>query len=200
MTSRHGSSPLARGLPRSAPTSATRPGIIPARAGFTNITDHHNYDYTDHPRSRGVYGRARSHRMLRQGSSPLARGLHGIAVHLEIGRGIIPARAGFTPGSGATTSSRPDHPRSRGVYSAVISATPSNEGSSPLARGLPGSARPAQEDPGSSPLARGLLPPPWVTAPARGIIPARAGFTRSHGRSGPSERDHPRSRGVYDGG
>ena len=50
---------------------------------------------------------------------------------------------------------------------------------------------------GSSPLARGL--PPGLLGPvvAAGIIPARAGFTpsgRSARRRGP---DHPRSRGVY---
>ena len=50
---------------------------------------------------------------------------------------------------------------------------------------------------GSSPLARGLLgsPPPRCRTP--GIIPARAGFTRSTWTCCAPARDHPRSRGVY---
>ena len=31
------------------------------------------------------------------GSSPLARGLHGLHDVVDVGGGIIPARAGFTP-------------------------------------------------------------------------------------------------------
>ena len=73
-----------------------------------------------------------------------------------------------------------DHPRSRGVYR--------KEHQWPL------------RSPGSSPLARGLRPADTNADLAVGIIPARAGFTARH-RSEPVTRwDHPRSRGVYDGG
>ena len=51
---------------------------------------------------------------------------------------------------------------------------------------------------GSSPLARGLLEA-WVRLTGRaGIIPARAGFTARLAEAEARERDHPRSRGVYD--
>ena len=50
---------------------------------------------------------------------------------------------------------------------------------------------------GSSPLARGLPPCPRGDGRARGIIPARAGFTRASGRPSRHSADHPRSRGVY---
>ena len=71
-----GSSPLARGLRRSRRARRRRPGIIPARAGFT----------TREP----VYT------ALAVGSSPLARGLpQSIPTHSPV-PGIIPARAGFT--------------------------------------------------------------------------------------------------------
>ena len=50
---------------------------------------------------------------------------------------------------------------------------------------------------GSSPLARGLLRHPTAVLLQRGIIPARAGFTRSGRGRGMRAGDHPRSRGVY---
>ena len=50
-----GSSPLARGLPRHQYRLDGRPGIIPARAGFTCCRLAGPTTGTDHPRSRGVY-------------------------------------------------------------------------------------------------------------------------------------------------
>ena len=70
-----------------------------------------------------------------------------------------------------------DHPRSRGVYPDLSNVSVGLWGSSPLARGL-----------------RLLLDGnPLPT----GIIPARAGFTRSTLGCPDRPRDHPRSRGVY---
>ena len=111
----------------------------------------------DHPRSRGVYKRAAKTPRKKIGSSPLARGLPG-QVPLGCERdGIIPARAGFTTG-------RPGWwPR----------------------------------PPGSSPLARGLRGPHGRLGARARIIPARAGFTRTRRRRRRPGRDHPRSRGVY---
>ena len=155
---------------------------------------------------------------LNHGSSPLARGLPGVPLHVGRGHGIIPARAGFT--------------------CMAVSAMALNHGSSPLARGLPGvplhvgrghgiiparagftrdgrRRRPWRADhprsrgvyealasgpyqgPGSSPLARGL---PFEAAFAKAdtrIIPARAGFTYVGGEWANVGQDHPRSRGVY---
>ena len=111
-----GSSPLARGLPLIAVGPAGRRGIIPARAGFT-VAGHTGFgDDADHPRSRGVYLLPREPRTARGGSSPLARGLLGMGVRAVLGPGIIPARAGFTPGAAGSSPPSTDHPRSRGVY------------------------------------------------------------------------------------
>ena len=193
-----GSSPLARGLP--AAYQRKRPGrrIIPARAGFTRRRPRHRRRRADHPRSRGVYGRA-------AGQRPHPRR-------------IIPARAGFTSPRGPGPGACPDHPRSRGVYRPGAGGPPAGPGSSPLARGLLG--RPAGrldagriiparagftptpppprgggwDHPrsrgvyrghhsrrgarlGSSPLARGLPNYQAGMNMAAGIIPARAGFT-----------------------
>ena len=175
-----GSSPLARGLRWLREHDYYLGGIIPARAGFTPHARDAAPPPKDHPRSRGVYPDQRVRALCLWGSSPLARGL---PVHLERGLRrlrIIPARAGFTRRRGPRGGSPPDHPRSRGVYSAATSA-----------------AAPAC---GSSPLARGLLPDALNPRDESGIIPARAGFTAlvGPGRHGPA--DHPRSRGVYGDG
>ena len=131
----------------------------------------------DHPRSRGVYISPHRCRAEVQGSSPLARGLHAVAVGVQGEVGIIPARAGFTTPSRAPTWWAGDHPRSRGVYTHVNPFDPAIAGSSPLARGLPQS---------------GLK----LTGRS-GIIPARAGFTDSFPLPRMGAQDHPRSRGVY---
>ena len=152
-----GSSPLARGLPVVFAVDTNERRIIPARAGFTARFAFSSTRLKDHPRSRGVYGiRSLSHYIL-TGSSPLARGLRmRIVVHVANFR-IIPARAGFTSFLRQSGGSRPDHPRSRGVYSFMNGDVVMCAGSSPLARGLPVTGALAHVD--------------------RRIIPARAGFT-----------------------
>ena len=175
--SRTGSSPLARGLLLPLEIRVWDGGIIPARAGFTGVGNIQVEHFRDHPRSRGVYSPDASPRRTPRGSSPLARGLHRPAHEAGAVRGIIPARAGFTTSTTATTPATTDHPRSRGVYPGEIGGSAAGGGSSPLARGL-------RRCSGHRRLN------------AR-IIPARAGFTgtsRGCPRAGP---DHPRSRGVY---
>ena len=49
---------------------------------------------------------------------------------------IIPARAGFTAFPLVSRGFSRDHPRSRGVYGAVLGLAGDRLGSSPLARGL----------------------------------------------------------------
>ena len=153
-----------------------------------------------------------------RGSSPLARGLPATGDRVRLVRRIIPARAGFTHSFHIILNRDLDHPRSRGVYTAPTTSDQWDEGSSPLARGLPGAVGvaavvngiiPARAGftrygvghklslNGSSPLARGLRACARKCAKSCRIIPARAGFTRRErpheGRIG----DHPRSRGVY---
>ena len=172
-----GSSPLARGLPWGGGYPHTDHGIIPARAGFTRCGASWLRSCGDHPRSRGVYVDIISINGAWNGSSPLARGLHpGGADGVPRGR-IIPARAGFTPNRDTPGRITTDHPRSRGVYSGPAPTMRAGQGSSPLARGL------------RTRLLR------WDIRP--GIIPARAGFTRTPPARPRPPADHPRSRGVY---
>ena len=174
---RAGSSPLARGLQRGA---AHHPGdrrIIPARAGFTKAKAPSPSGPRDHPRSRGVYVSRARDASASHGSSPLARGLQVMAMSAHSHHRIIPARAGFTRRGSRSEPTKPDHPRSRGVYCCCTHLPSASPGSSPLARGLPPSTR------------TGRRP--------RRIIPARAGFTASGAPTASHGEDHPRSRGVY---
>ena len=172
-----GSSPLARGLLACGwpPERWTR--IIPARAGFTVLWDPVFLGAEDHPRSRGVYSMRSPKRIAGLGSSPLARGLLVVRSCAVLLLGIIPARAGFTTGPLRPCSAAWDHPRSRGVYSRMLTSSRPVSGSSPLARGL----------------LVGRFAPDWDAR----IIPARAGFTALLRRVRARSLDHPRSRGVY---
>ena len=152
-----GSSPLARGLRVPAESSARPDRIIPARAGFTATPPERMCTTSDHPRSRGVYGRDGLEAVFEGGSSPLARGLRSSGRGVHDSLRIIPARAGFTLHVTQRCGEGEDHPRSRGVYRRSIICAVNLRGSSPLARGL-------------------RLGEMHAAARLR-IIPARAGFT-----------------------
>ena len=132
-----GSSPLARGLRCGLAREYRVARIIPARAGVTSALRRTAALSPDHPRSRGVYSRWRRPGPTECGSSPLARGLRGGAGRGPGRPGIIPARAGFTSPTEASTPQPWDHPRSRGVYAVPGEVVQAQQGSSPLARGLP---------------------------------------------------------------
>ena len=174
-----GSSPLARGLRADSLSEMAASGIIPARAGFTCKPAPGHCAPWDHPRSRGVYIPRPVGRRRGQGSSPLARGLPDQAGVDAPAGGIIPARAGFTPGVVTQSGDSEDHPRSRGVYHRGRLCGAQERGSSPLARGLPRASS--------------------HRAAIVRIIPARAGFTVHGARERAHAPDHPRSRGVYRG-
>ena len=131
-----GASPLARGLPTLTLTILLCPRIIPARAGFTVIEVAVHLVSADHPRSRGVYRPHVQALSDREGSSPLARGLLALVIHVDDPGRIIPARAGFTDADIRRAYRGGDHPRSRGVYTHKEILGPRLQGSSPLARGL----------------------------------------------------------------
>ena len=193
-----GSSPLARGLRRTASSPRLRGRIIPARAGFTRQGGMGRPSGWDHPRSRGVYSPHGSAPACLSGSSPLARGLpaqHGID---RLGRGIIPARAGFTAGGFGASGHLSDHPRSRGVYAGTDFPAGIIAGIIPARAGFTTRNRAQRMNRmGSSPLARGLRTKKIVSLILRRIIPARAGFTRNDRGEDQRHGDHPRSRGVY---
>ena len=156
-----GSSPLARGPPRIGFLHRVKMGLIPARAGTTCPPRVGWYSRRAHPRSRGDHCTITPPPPRIPGSSPLARGPHVAALsHVGVA-GLIPARAGTTLGRGGLSSHLGAHPRSRGDHHIQTDNAFFGSGSSPLARG----------------------PPRWLRGrpPARGLIPARAGTTRSLG-------------------
>ena len=156
-----------------------RGGSSPLARGLRRVDDGHSLWMGDHPRSRGVYSDGRHLDRRVTGSSPLARGLRQERDDAPVAGRIIPARAGFTGRGSRSPTASPDHPRSRGVYPVGPPDASQQEGSSPLARGLP-------------------LPTERQVS-RNGIIPARAGFTPCPCRRGSGGWDHPRSRGVYEG-
>ena len=71
-----GSSPLARGTQGKTLELSASLGLIPARAGNTNLRGSTTTDTGAHPRSRGEHHLPTGRSASRKGSSPLARGTH----------------------------------------------------------------------------------------------------------------------------
>ena len=114
---------------------------------------------------------------MRQGSSPLSRGILWSTINVRPSDGIIPALAGNTCIPRKNNKKGSDHPRSRGEYLPIPDGADLDRGSSPLSRGIPG--RPDQAVTGAR------------------IIPALAGNTGPVQFRPSARPDHPRSRGEY---
>ena len=172
-----GSSPLSRGIQYFGPKWRNRNRIIPALAGNTSSTPTKPTPVWDHPRSRGEYPGRSALKITQLGSSPLSRGIQGVAVAGGDGPGIIPALAGNTRDGQFHDAGYRDHPRSRGEYILLPRSLMACLGSSPLSRGIPPRLRRRRHH--------------------RRIIPALAGNTDAARRSRRATTDHPRSRGEY---
>ena len=171
-----GSSPLARGGRHARLDELLRGGLIPARAGRTLQGRGSPRCNWAHPRSRGADPWSNVGDKRGVGSSPLARGGLMLGVLMTHAPGLIPARAGRTSSSIASSMSARAHPRSRGADPLHSAADETQPGSSPLARGgPPSSISDMLED---------------------GLIPARAGRTSAASTREACGRAHPRSRGA----
>ena len=115
---RLGSSPLARGTPDGGGAGNQSVRFIPARAGNTPSPWCATRRTAVHPRSRGEHTLTQTGRQIPTGSSPLARGTRGRALHGLEPRRFIPARAGNTPCVRCRARRGPVHPRSRGEHQA----------------------------------------------------------------------------------
>ena len=161
-----GSSPLARGTLSRHRAQLLKLGLIPARAGNTRHRDHSTPCPRAHPRSRGEHPSNPPQHFQIPGSSPLARGtLCGLPV-VTLCPGLIPARAGNTGHLLPLVLRRRAHPRSRGEHL------------------KPGYGEICAW--GSSPLARGTHVRFIVVRLLAGLIPARAGNTRTLFASSPA--------------
>ena len=157
ITTRSGSPPLARGIPKYFKRSDQRTGITPACAGNTWISCKRSWKSRDHPRLRGEYRMTGSQPYPLPGSPPLARGILLYSLQFPADLGITPACAGNTIHSEHPVRPSWDHPRLRGEYS-----------SSDRIRAIIS---------GSPPLARGILSVLYSTGLLMGITPACAGNT-----------------------
>ena len=111
-----GSSPLARGTPKSHGVLVGFQGLIPARAGNTVSVGAVNTLSRAHPRSRGEHGAYGAVNLLLLGSSPLARGTRDEVTESGHPFGLIPARAGNTHSDTSFLLLSWAHPRSRGEH------------------------------------------------------------------------------------
>ena len=153
-----GSSPLARGTLRVVGGTVLVVRFIPARAGNTQHAAPEPGVRPVHPRSRGEHANPARLLLPFTGSSPLARGTQLALVLATLRQRFIPARAGNTAGRQGPEAGAAVHPRSRGEHDQRQSHPGWQLGSSPLARGTPGSRQPERQ--------------------GQRFIPARAGNTR----------------------
>ena len=96
-----GSSPLTRGKRAGRYVLQWPARLIPAHAGKTGACMRRPRQRRAHPRSRGENASWSSVCLLLRGSSPLTRGKHHGFDRLGNRRGLIPAHAGKTAGSGS---------------------------------------------------------------------------------------------------
>ena len=170
-----GSSPLTRGKPGRAQSSATNHGLIPAHAGKTIQALGAAGSSRAHPRSRGENFIMSSHASATAGSSPLTRGKHPHVGGGACQGGLIPAHAGKTSRRASRLAVPRAHPRSRGenIKASVAACCAS----------------------GSSPLTRGKRYRRWPGLGGVRLIPAHAGKTRAEIADMHTRAAHPRSRG-----
>ena len=173
----NGSSPLTRGAQQSAEEPPEEIRLIPAHAGSTGWRELRGILSAAHPRSRGEHRLTFTHMIPGLGSSPLTQGalIHCLSRRLHLR--LIPAHAGSTNASRATTTEVSAHPRSRGEHRRGRIFRPCECGSSPLTRGARDGIR------------HGI--PPWR------LIPARAGNIPRRSAVSPPSPAHPRSRGEH---
>ena len=216
LESESGSSPLTRGKHGPPRLLFGQRRLIPAHAGKTRACSWVSRGLWAHPRSRGENIIFKNEAGDRMGSSPLTRGKPGFSGDERVGRGLIPAHAGKTPGSPRTRAPPWAHPRSRGENTWASRARGRDAGSSPLTRGklvgllgrrLRGVAHPRSRGEnstkdsmiwpaiGSSPLTRGKRRLPGRCHRRNGLIPAHAGKTDLCEKALIQHGAHPRSRG-----
>ncbi len=135
---RSGSSPRARGTQHGGSPRRWIKRFIPASAGNTPPPTPRVFESSVHPRERGEHARLGPIGPVQVGSSPRARGTpHRYRLAARLHR-FIPASAGNTPAAAAPGARPTVHPRERGEHHAGVEVGAIPGGSSPRARGTPG--------------------------------------------------------------
>ena len=130
-----GSSPHARGTRFAAAHNVPLCRFIPACAGNASSGSRPPGDAAVHPRMRGERAATETRETIDDGSSPHARGTHGVAEHRRKPYRFIPACAGNAPCPVGQHLVLPVHPRMRGERVSPGGRTRPTAGSSPHARG-----------------------------------------------------------------
>ena len=130
-----GSSPQARGTLLEMFPDKADSGFIPAGAGNTRSRPATGCQATVHPRRRGEHTSELFNSPSKPGSSPQARGTRSRGILLFWTGRFIPAGAGNTRVADFRYSPRSVHPRRRGEHGIDAQPAPTNDGSSPQARG-----------------------------------------------------------------
>ena len=149
--------------------------LIPACAGKTRRLWAWRPPSPAHPRACGENVLAASSASSTPGSSPRVRGKRDCVRRPAPSRGLIPARAGKTPGSSRARSGRGAHPRACGENNGMGEGVVGCFGSSPRVRGKP-------------------IEQQFLRARV-GLIPARAGKTPSTTSPKKARPAHPRACG-----
>ena len=172
-----GSSPPVRGAHSSQDPAQRFSGLIPARAGSTNLRVRREASCRAHPRSRGEHTADGLAPLATLGSSPPVRGALKLFGFVLPCGGLIPARAGSTRRDRLHSGIWWAHPRPCGEHRRWWCPHSAARGSSPPVRG-------AQYGHGT-------------IAPNVGLIPARAGSTTPCVCSAIPSRAHPRPCGEH---
>ena len=171
-----GSSPRMRGKRPLRLSAVGRRRIIPAHAGQTSTSMSVPCSISDHPRACGANLGNACNIINPYGSSPRMRGKRQQPQASGPSLRIIPAHAGQTAPSAASSTSETDHPRACGA----------NWPSGSVAKYVPG----------SSPRMRGKPACRVLCSCAVRIIPAHAGQTVSPTVTETMTADHPRACGA----
>ena len=170
-----GSSPRVRGAACDILLHDSHYRIIPARAGSRAPSPSRTCSGPDHPRACGEQLTGRSSGLTGKGSSPRVRGADLLSPRELHRRRIIPARAGSSLHLRPRAAQEGDHPRACGEQHAC--------------------KRQCVELVGSSPRVRGAVMVSIMVSAPLGIIPARAGSSRSRWTRSCRRADHPRACG-----
>ena len=130
-----GSSPRGRGKRACGSLGCTRRRLIPARAGKTRPGAGRARPAWAHPRAGGENTWRLFTAQVSVGSSPRGRGKPSRDGNLLVCLGLIPARAGKTPGTRGSLVLLRAHPRAGGENAAYVGDVPNDTGSSPRGRG-----------------------------------------------------------------
>ncbi|EGO93874.1 hypothetical protein APM_3477 [Acidiphilium sp. PM] len=111
-----GSSPRLRGTPPEAWLREYQSRFIPAPAGNTCVSRHHDRTDAVHPRACGEHMQALAYAINASGSSPRLRGTPSAPGRPAPADRFIPAPAGNTRGADECSNIEPVHPRACGEH------------------------------------------------------------------------------------